>query len=66
MKPNAAEYDPRPQYFRELAGSTGKTQPELAKVLGVDERTIRRWRNGERKFPYVVQFSLECLVLSVD
>lgn len=66
MTPNAAEYDPRPEYFRELVASTGMTQKELAAdVLGCTDRAIRMWMTGKRKFPYSVQFTLEALVLGV-
>jgi len=65
MKPDASQYDPRPEYFRELVESTGMTQPALGDVLGCDERTIRRYLTGERQFPYSAQFALECLVLEV-
>ncbi len=65
MKPDASTYDPRPEYFAELVKSTGMTRAALAERLGHDERTLRRWIAGERRFPYSVQFALECLVLSV-
>ncbi len=65
MIPDASTYDPRPEYLAELIVSTGKTQPQLAAILGHDERTIRRWLKGERRFPYTLQFALECLVLEV-
>lgn len=65
MKPDASRYDPRPEYLAELIGSTGMTQAALAKRIGVDERTIRRWLSGERQFNYRDQFAIECLVLSV-
>ena len=66
MKPNAKKYyDPRSEYFRELVESTGLTQPELGKLLGCNERTIRRWLTGARKFPYTVQLALENLVIEM-
>lgn len=65
MRPNPKDYDPRPEYFGELVESTGLTQKKIAEILGVDERTIRRWLSGERRFSYTVQFTLECLVLEV-
>jgi transcriptional regulator with XRE-family HTH domain len=65
MRPDASTYDPRPEYLAELIDSTGLTQAAVAKRIGVDERTIRRWLSGERQFPYTVQFAVECLVLSV-
>jgi len=65
MKPDASTYNPDPQYLRELLDSTGLTRKAQAKLLGVDQRTIRYWLSGERQFPYSVQFTLECLVLDV-
>ncbi len=65
MTPDASEYRPDPEYLAELIVSTGKTQDQLADILGHDPRTIRRWLTGERKFPYTLQFALECLVLEV-
>lgn len=64
MTPNAADYNPSAVYFTELVESTGLTQKKIAGILGVDERTVRRWQAGHRKFPYTVQFALECLVLN--
>ena len=64
MRPNAREYNPSAKYFGELFESSGMTQKKIAEILGVDERTVRRWLAGHRKFPYTVQFALECLVLS--
>jgi DNA-binding transcriptional regulator YiaG len=65
MKPDAANYDPRPEYLAELIGSTGLSQPALGRILGVTDKSIRNWLSGRNPFPYTVQFALECLVLSV-
>jgi len=65
MKPDASTYDPRPESLAELIGSTGLSQPALAKVLGVTDKTLRNWLSGRNPFPYTAQFALECLVLSV-
>ncbi len=64
MIPNAIEYNPSPRYVAELIESTGFTQKKIGEILGVDERTIRKWLSGDRQFPYTVQFALECLVLT--
>jgi len=64
MTPDAADYDPRPEYLASLINSTGKTRAKVAKLLGCSERALRQWLSGNRKFPYTVQFALECLVLS--
>ena len=63
MKPDARLHNQDPQYFAELVKSTGLSVNKLAKVIGHDERTIRRWMKGERKFPYSAQFIVECIVL---
>ena len=65
MKPNSKEYDPSPEYIRELINSTRLTRKELGKVLGCDKRTIQRWLSGDRRFNYRDQFALEALVLAV-
>jgi hypothetical protein len=65
MKPSAAEYNPDPVYLKELIDSTGLDPREIGVILGHDRRTIERWLAGERRFPYSIQFALECLVLDV-
>jgi transcriptional regulator with XRE-family HTH domain len=65
MKPNAENYDPRPEYLAELIGSTGLSQAALGQLLGVTDKTLRNWLSGRNPFPYTAQFALECLVLSV-
>lgn len=64
LKPDASQYNPDPQYIFDLIESTGMTQVALAKVLGVTDRTVRRWQAGD-EVTYVVQFALESLVLNV-
>lgn len=65
MKPDARQYDPRPEYLAELVASAGMTKKDVAeKVLGCDPRSLRRYLAGERQFPYTVQFTLECWVLA--
>ena len=63
MKPDARLWNQDPEYFTQLVQSAGMPVTRLAKVIGHDERTIRRWMSGERPFKYTVQFTLECLVL---
>ena len=64
MKPDARLHNQDPEYFAQLVRSTGLSQDALSKVIGHDPRSIRRWMKGERPFPYSVQFTLECLVLT--
>lgn len=66
MKPDPKTYNPDPSYLNELIESTGMTQPQVADLLNTNERTVRRWQTGESRYPYPVQFALECLVLSVE
>jgi len=66
MKPDATQYDPRPEYLAQLIGSTGLTQPQVAARLGCSDRALRHWLSGKRQFNYLVQFALEALVLSPD
>jgi len=67
LKPNAKEeYDQRPDYIRELIGSTGLNSEAVGVILGVDRRTVNRWQSGQRQFPYTAQFALEALVLSPE
>lgn len=66
MKPNSNEYNPSPKYMADLIESTGLSQKKIGEILGVDERTIRKWLAGDRQFPYSAQFALESLVLSAE
>lgn len=65
MTPDATNYNPDRQYIADLIESTGLTQEALGTLLGVTARTIRYWISGEREYPYIAQFALECLVLQV-
>lgn len=64
MRPDAENYDPRPEYLADLVHSLPYTQAELAGKIGVTDRCLRQWMSGSRRFPYTAQFALECLVLS--
>ena len=51
-------------YFRELVFKTGLTQGQIAKRIGVTERTLRNhYRFGP---PYLVQFAVECILYDPD
>ena len=63
MKPDASTHEQSAEYCRDLVNSTGMTRVPLCKLLGIDERSLRRYCSGEHKFPYSIQFMLECLVL---
>ncbi len=62
MRPDATNYDPRPTYMAALIDATGLTQKQIGKLIGHDERTIRRWIAGARTFDYPAQFAVECLM----
>ena len=67
MKPDAEnEFNPDPVYMSDLVNSTGLTRGELAKLLGVSDRSIRQWMSGDRNFSYMAQFCVECVVLQID
>jgi DNA-binding transcriptional regulator YiaG len=40
-----------PDQYRTAIEKLGLSQTSAAKLLGVDERTSRRWANGERDVP---------------
>ena len=63
MKPDAQMHNQDHEYFKQLVQSTDMSVLKLAKIIGHDDRTIRRWMSGERPFPYTVQFTVECVVL---
>jgi len=66
MKPDVRMHTQDPVYFRQLVESSGMSPAELGRLIGHDERTIRRWMSGERKFSYAVQFIVESVVLSPE
>ena len=62
MKPNALHAKPAtPGYLRELVESSGLSQRESARRLGVNERTMRFWLVGKFPIPYTAQYCLEVL-----
>lgn len=66
MKPNAAHYNPDPDYLRALIAKAGLTQNQVATLIGVSARTMRRYitfanSDNYQKAPYAVQFAIECL-----
>lgn len=63
MKPNSKQAKDV-FYFREIVSRTGLSQSEIAKKIGVTDRTMRNYV----KFgaPYLVQFAVECLIYGCD
>ena len=51
-----------PDEYRLSIDKLGMTQSGAARMLGVDERTSRRWANGERDVPPPVQRFLRFLI----
>ena len=53
-----------PDEYREALDSLGLSQVGAAKLLGVDERTSRRWAIGERGIPPPAQRFLRYLIVT--
>ncbi|MGV0982355.1 MAG: hypothetical protein ACOYB0_08345 [Polynucleobacter sp.] len=57
----AAHHRPNdPDYYRTLVEQSGYTQANAAQLIGVDQRTMRRYLAGA-PVPYTVQVTLELL-----
>lgn len=65
MLPDKINYNPDPQYLRNLLDKADLTQISAAKLIGVSPRTFRDYLNGNHpsEAPYPVQFCLECLAV---
>jgi len=61
LKPDPSTYNPSPEFLRELIVDTGMSHKEAARAIGMSDRAMRYYLKGDRKFPYPVQFALECL-----
>lgn len=64
MKPNANNHNANPQYIRGLIDKIGLSQREIARTLGIPERTFRQYITALDnatyvQCPYTVQFALE-------
>jgi len=60
--PNPELRNDSPVYLRALIEDAGLSQAEVAKRIGIDERTFRRYLTGESGISYPVQFTVEALV----
>ena len=58
--PNAFRAKGEPAYLRGLLDRSGLSQAEVARALGIDARTFRRYLLGEVRIPYLVEFAVEC------
>jgi len=45
-----------------LVNETEMTRLEVAEYLGISERALYRWMNGESRFPHMVFVALENLL----
>ena len=61
MKPDCKQYNPSPDYLRQLVQESGLSANKAAKALGHSRRTMRYWLAGEHPFPYTVQYTMEAL-----
>lgn len=67
MKPDPTTYNPDPAYLRRLLDKAGVSQRQAARLIGVDERTMRSYLSDaasvarSSRAPYSVQFALESL-----
>jgi DNA-binding CsgD family transcriptional regulator len=43
-------------------GATGISQREMARLIDIDERTMRRYVAGDLPIPRVVQLAVSCIV----
>lgn len=59
--PDAKWHRPEPGYMRELLAKANLSQRAAARLLGVDERTMRYYASGQTPLPYPAQFCLEAL-----
>lgn len=48
--------------LRELIESSGLSQREIARMLVIDERTLRRYLAGDLPIPKVVELAVTCLI----
>jgi transcriptional regulator with XRE-family HTH domain len=47
-----------------LVNETKMTRLEVAEYLGISERALYRWMNGESRFPHMVFVALEKLLMT--
>lgn len=62
MMPDAAKYDPRPEYLRSLLRAAGMSQERAARQIRLSPRQLRYYLStapDHQDAPYVVQFALE-------
>lgn len=62
MKPNIEEYNPDPDYLRDLIKKADLGQNLAGKLIGVNTDNFRKMMTGRVTAPYSVQYALEGLV----
>lgn len=64
-RPNASLHNPGPSYLKLLLARARLSQRGAAKLLGINERTMRYYCSGhpDHEIPYVVQYALEMAAL---
>ena len=67
MTPDATNHNPSPESLRALLAKACVSQRQAARLIGVDERTMRSYLSDSAavarssRAPYAVQFALESL-----
>lgn len=52
--------------FHAMRDELGITVSDLARVFGIERRTIQRWQKGEARIPPYVELALERLAQLVE
>jgi transcriptional regulator with XRE-family HTH domain len=66
MTPNPKHFKDDPAYLRALLERAQIAQAEMAKRIGIEARTFRRYVLGESAYLYPVQFAVECVVAEIE
>lgn len=66
MRPDISNHNSDPCYLRGLVSSSGLSQRQAARQIGISDRMMRYYLGEEgtdrhKPAPYPVQFALECL-----
>ena len=59
--PDAEQYNESAEYVRQLYVTSGLSQRECARRLGVTHSTFKSWLAGSARWPYTAQYALEQL-----
>ncbi len=59
--PDASQHCADADYVRDLLERAKLSQRAAARLLGINERTMRYYCSGEQPVPYLVQYALEML-----